>query len=132
MQIAEVMATGKSAAYIFGCSRQPLCAGGRLIATACADAKLRLWALGPDGLLSFLHEVELSTGTAGSRMILTSCAFDPLGLELACTARDGTIFILVSRSYPLFLSIWTHQCLQELFIRPVQLPSISPQTDRKI
>jgi len=95
---AEVMATGQSAAYIFGCSRQPACAGGRLIATACADAKLRLWALGPDGLLSFLHQVELTSGgAAGSRTILTSCAFDPRGVWLACTARDGTVFILVSQ-----------------------------------
>ena len=135
----EMMAKGSPGAYIFGCSRQP---GGRLVATACSDAKIRLWAIGPDGLLSFLHEVspylvldrehvcdvshprrasmvpsawicsssvqasDLSlplssqvalsaSSPAAPRTILTSCAFDQQGQHLACTSRDGTIFILV-------------------------------------
>ena len=62
----ETMARGSPGAYIFGCARQPACAGGRLVATACSDARLRLWAIGADGRLSFLHEVGFHVSGATS------------------------------------------------------------------
>lgn len=70
------------------------------MATACADAMLRLWALGLDQRLSFLHAARLGTGAGeggggGGPQMLTCCAFGASGSRLACTARDGTVFVLV-------------------------------------
>ncbi|GAX83365.1 hypothetical protein CEUSTIGMA_g10790.t1 [Chlamydomonas eustigma] len=87
----EAMQRGYKGAYIFSCATQPGSHSGRLVASACSDAQLRLWRLDEaTEQLSFLQAIPL---TGGAR-ILTCCAFDSSGQMLAVSARDGTVFIL--------------------------------------
>ena len=97
----EAFKIGYKGAYIFGCARQPSSSSdaskGRLLAAACSDGALRLWAMDDEGYLSFLHSSKidpLDSAANNKQLMLTACSFDSTGDRLACSARDGTVFVL--------------------------------------
>lgn len=86
-------------AYIYGCAHRP--AAGPLLACACNDGMLRLWAVrsvqgGPELApphVSYQHCVRLTAG--GGANALVSVVMDASGGRLAVAVKDGGVFVLV-------------------------------------